>query len=245
MDNTIKIAATGLASRTQSINLTSNNLSNIETAGYKHSEIVSSTFGEYITYRIDEESQIVGSTTYGSVINKVYTDFSQGTITETNQTLDFALDGNGFFTVSDNAGNTMLTRDGRFSVDDNGFLVDINSNFVMGQKGRINVGSSAISVSESGVITSGGNIIDILQITVPEDTAQIYKLSDSMLFNPNGNTMNFTGKVIQGSIEKANVDLTDEMAAMIEDSRAFQTCSQIVRMADQLLQKTVTEVGRV
>ncbi|OGO89773.1 MAG: hypothetical protein A2Y15_04825 [Clostridiales bacterium GWF2_36_10] len=246
MDNTIINATTGMLARQKSMNITSNNLSNIETVGYKRSDLILNTFGEYMTYKVDNgEAVEIGTKTHGVVSGNVYNDFEQGAIYDTNRTLDFAINGVGFFTVINENGEITLTRDGRFNVDDNGFLMDALGNFIMGQNGTINVGvPSEITVSETGIISSNGNAVNSFLITIPDDTAAIVKLANGQLTNPGG-TLPFTGKIIQGSLEHSNVNLIEEMAAMIEDSRAYQSCSQIIKMADQLLQKTVNEIGRV
>lgn len=245
MNNTIYSATTGLLTRQKSMNITSNNLSNMETTGFKRSEVVSRTFGEYITAKIDENAKIIGNKTHGVISDNVYTNFEQGPITSTGRNLDLALNGHGFFTLTDADGNTMLTRDGRFTVDDNGFLTDKSGNFVMGINGRINVGNEDFIISDQGAVLKDETVLDTLNITVPQDTSEIYMLSNGLLSYPEGELNEFTGLVLQGSLEKANVDLVEEMTAMIEDSRAFQTCSQLVRIADGLMQKTVTEIGRV
>lgn len=246
MNNTIYAATTGMLTRQKAMDITSNNLSNTETAGYKCSDLVLTSFGEYMTYKFENGKAVeIGTKTHGVVTGNVYNDFEQGPLYSTNRTLDFALNGNGFFTVSDANGVSTLTRDGRFNIDDNGFLVDALGSFVMGQKGTMNLGNAKdISVSEAGVISSGGNAIDSFLITVPQDTATIVKLANGQLTNPGGG-LEFMGKIIQGSLEKSNVNLIEEMAAMIEDSRAFQSCSQIIKMADQIMQKTVNEIGSV
>lgn len=247
MNNAITSATSGMIARQRSMNLTSNNLANTETAGYKSSDLVMGAFGEYITYRTDNNgTEKIGSKTHGAFSESVYNNFEQGMLYSTNQNLDFALSGNGFFTLTDAEGTSTLTRNGSFSVDMDGYLINGSGSFVMGQNGKVNVGTNTqVSVSEQGVISSDGIIIDTFLITVPEDTTTIVKLPNGELSNPTGNTLEFTGKIVQSSLERSNVNLTDEMTSMIEDSRAFQSCSQIVKMADQIMRKTVTEIGRL
>jgi len=247
MNNTIYSATSGMIARQKSMNVTSNNLANAETAGYKSSDLVLSTFGDYITYKIDNNgAQEIGSKTHGVIADNVYNNFEQGTIYSTSQSLDFALNGDGFFTLTNADGASILTRDGSFNIDNEGFLINETGSFVMGQNGKINVGEiKSITVSEQGIISGDGNVIDTFLITVPEDNAVIEKLSNGELSNPNGAALEFTGKIIQSSLEQSNVNLIDEMAAMIEDSRAFQSCSQIVKMADELMKKTVNQIGQV
>jgi flagellar basal-body rod protein FlgG len=158
--------------------------------------------------------------------------------------LDFALNGDGFFTVMSADGQTMLTRDGKFTVDQNGFLTDLNGNFIMGQNGQINVGNADFTVDEQGNIFLYGTVSDSFLITVPDNKDGLNMLSNGLL-SFNGGAGVYTGKVLQGSLEKSNINLVDEMTAMMKDSRAFQTCSQIVKAEDELMKKTVSEIARL
>jgi flagellar basal-body rod protein FlgF len=225
MDNTINIMATGLKYRTQSISMTANNIANVESVGYKHSELTAAEFSNYLMNRIDENGLTeIGAANRGVTANAVITDESQGNVYSTGSYLDFALDGEGSFTLTGAGGGQILSRDGRFRKDENGYLTDSDGNFVMGENGRIYVGNRYMWVSPNGGVWIGGYYADRLRITADGD---------------------FTGKVMQGYLERSNVNITNEMAAMIEDSRAFQSYSQIVRSADKILEKTVTEIGRV
>jgi fagellar hook-basal body proteins len=217
--------AKGLKYRTQSMDITANNLANSESIGFKRSKVKATEFGQYLSYRIDDGNLTeIGTENRGVTAGEVNNDQSQGDLFSTGSKLDFALNGEGSFTLTGAGGGQILTRDGRFQVDENGYLTDADGNFVMGQNGKINVGSGNIWVSENGGVWTGGYRTDTLMITADDGVS---------------------GKVMQGYLERSNVNLTDEMSAMIEDSRAFQSYSQIVRSADKILEKTVTEIGRV
>ncbi len=229
------------------MNITGNNLANIETAGFKSSDLVMSTFGEYITNRTDSDGTTkIGSRSYGTEAQVVYSNFMQGSIYSTGRSLDLALNGDGFFTLMNADGVARLTRNGSFFIDDEGFLINDAGSYVMGQNGRISIRDvSDISVNEQGVVFSGRDVSDVLLITVPEETSGIERFENGELSMPEVNMLVFSGKIIQGSLEHSNVSYVEEMTSMIEDSRAFQACSQIVRMADQIMKKTVNEIGQL
>jgi len=244
MDNTIYAAASGMLARQRSMNAISNNLANMETNGYKRSKVMLEKFGEYLTMKTDD-NRIIGSKTHGVFAGSTYTDFEQGHIIHTGRKLDFAIDGSGFFTVITEEGETFLTRDGHFNIDDNGFLMDKNGCFLVGQNGIINLREGDFSVSEQGAIITDGVVTDMLRITVPENSDGLEVMANGLIELPNIPLIEFTGRIVRGSIEKANVCITDEMAAMISESRAFQSCSQMLKIADQIMQKTVNEIARV
>lgn len=247
MNNIIYSATTGMLARQKSMNITSNNLANLETAGFKSSELVLSSFGEYMTYSFDRDGITdIGTKTHGVIADNVYSDYEQGIITSTDRTLDFAINGDGFFNLLGKNGDSMLTRNGSFSIDDGGYLVNSAGSFVMGENGKIYLGDvSDIKVSGKGVISADGMVVDTLLLTALENTSGIKTHANGELSNTNGIRLNFMSMIVQGSLEKSNVELVDEMSSMIEDSRAFQSCSQIVSMADNIMQKTVNEIGRV
>jgi flagellar basal-body rod protein FlgF len=224
MDNTISTMATGLKYRIQSMNITANNLANTETAGFKRSKLQASEFDKYLTSRFDEDQTEIGNGNRGVMAAGVFVDQRRGDLNSTGSIYDLALDGEGYFTLAGAGGGQILTRDGRFRVDNNGYLTDEAGNFVLGQNGNIYVGNASFRVNENGNVTANGNFVDTLRITADGG---------------------FTGRIIQGSYERSNVNLIDEMSAMLADSRAFQTYSQIVKRADNILAKTVTEIGRV
>ncbi|HOJ47966.1 MAG TPA: flagellar hook-basal body protein [Bacillota bacterium] len=245
MDNTIYSATTGMIARQKSMNITGNNIANLETNGYKRSQAVYDTFAEYLVYRKDGQSTEVGNSSRGVIINDIYTSFEQGPIANTGKALDFALDGFGFFTIESAAGGQyMLTRDGRFTVDAEGFLKNLYGDYVLGQNGRIFVGNNAVTVDEQGNIFIGGNVIDSFLITVPDAAEGMQMLSNGLIAYVGG-TEAFAGRILQGCLEKSNVNLIDEMTTMLADARAFQACSQLIKAEDELNRKTVTELAKV
>ncbi|MPM83644.1 hypothetical protein SDC9_130713 [bioreactor metagenome] len=208
--------------------------------------MTTSAFNEFVTYRISNGKKTeIGSLTHGCIADSAYSLITQGTLDQTGRALDFAITGDGFFKVSDASGNEGLTRDGNFYVNADGYLTASSGAFVMGKQGRINIGSAdGISVSEQGEIMSDGKYMDILDIISPEDITALQKRQDGT-YSYAGNDAGFGGKVIQGSLELSNVNIISEMTSMIEASRAFQSCSQAVKIIDQMNQKTVNEIGRV
>ena len=245
MDMAIKIAATGIKYRTQSLNVAANNMANLETIGFKSNKIYSQSFGEHMLMRVNQaEGEDVGGNTYGVTTGGSYVDFTQGAIKFTGRNLDFSINGDGFFNVRTADGQTKLTRNGQFFISEEGLLTDINGNDVLGENGTIFIGEGKFTTSTDGTIEAEDGTVSRLSITVPTDLNALTRLEDGG-FLYNGATAEFSGKIEICSLEAANSDLIDQMSAMIRDSRAFQSCSQVLKMADQVLQKTTTELGRV
>ncbi|MHC1695472.1 MAG: flagellar hook-basal body protein [Eubacteriales bacterium] len=244
MMNAIDSAVTGMLNRSRELDITSNNLANLNTPGFRSDRLITTDFKDHLTYRLNAgTNEEIGSQNYGSIMDNVYTQSTQGAPEFTNRKLDFTINGGGYFTLQRQDGTAAYTRNGRFSIDNGGFLINSSGAYVMGQNGRIFAGTAEITVSSQGDIYAGGDYIDRLSLVGSDGTERLDKLSQSSLA---GNlNQPFTGSIVQGALEQSGVDMMTEMSIMIESSRAFQTCSQFVKMLDQLMQKTVTEIGRV
>jgi flagellar basal-body rod protein FlgF len=242
-------AASGLLSHSKSIDVMSNNVANSQTAGYKKDTLITSTFGGQLYSKLESgmKNVSVGNVNSGSKLDQVFTSFDQGSIEETDSKLDFAIEGNGFFTVQKSDGSTGLTRNGQFKLDENGYLISPQGGMILGQNGLIKVNQANFDVNENGQIFVNGNYVDTLKITCPTDLKALTKQTDGTFTDPNQTVQGtaFDGIIKQGSIETSNVDMTKEMAGIIASSRAFQSCSQLIKMMDQILQKSVNEIGKL
>lgn len=240
-------ATSGMLANSRALDTIGNNVSNAGSAGYKTDDVIFTSFGDALTYRIGGSVTAgVGTTSNGALVDTVYTDYRQGNLEETGRSLDLALWGNGFFTVRQPNGAEALTRNGQFAVDANGYLIDAMGNQVLGQNGALQVGIAEIAVDGTGRVYAAGQYIDTLRITSPQDPAALTKQEGGLLTGFAGQPQAaWDGKVQQGYLETSSVDLGEEVTGMIERSRAFQSCSQMVKMLDTVLEKTVNEIGRI
>lgn len=244
MENAVYAAASGMSTWSRTLDITANNIANVNTPGFKSQKIAAATFGEHITSRIGgSESGEIGSTTRGSIPQDIYSSSRDGTIIKSDKNTDLAIVGKGYFAVEQD-GEVRLTRDGGFSVNGDGYLVNSQGNRVLGEQGAIYVGEGQIQVSENGTVTSADGIAGKLRIVVPQEDGDLQRLPDGT-YSYNGAEEAFTGKVAQGMLQISNVEIIDEMTSMMEASRAFQSCSQILKILDSVNQRMVTEIGKV
>ncbi len=243
MNNAVYAATTGLLNRARALDVTGNNLANAGVAGFKRDELITSTFSEHVMLRIDQGSEEIGTGNYGAIGDAIHTDISQGTVETTGRTLDFAIVGNGFFVVEDAQGVDALTRNGSFQMDADGFLTTSSGAFVLGQNGRLRLDTGTVAVSETGEISVNGQNAGELLIVALQDGAVLEKQANGLFARPAG-IGEFQGRIMQGHLERANVDMVEEMADMMAASRAFQSCGQVLRILDTVNQKTVNEIGR-
>jgi flagellar basal-body rod protein FlgG len=183
MNNAIYAAASGMLTRSNSMDIVGNNLANAGTAGFKKDRMLTSDFGSQLTYNFNGDATQIGSTNNGATSAGIYTTYEQGTFEVTGNSLDLALKGEGFFTLAQPNGNKVLSRDGRFSVDGDGFLVNSAGSFVMGKKGKIKADASDFKVNGDGEIFINNQLSDKLLITVPQNNNNLRKLSDGQISN--------------------------------------------------------------
>jgi len=222
----IYTVARSLEQHSKNIDVIANNLANINTTAYKR-EI---PFSEYI----DEFGN--------SQIRKV-TSQTQGETVMTSNPLDLAIYGNGFFAVKDENGNTELTRDGRFRLSSDGFLVDANNYKVLGQNGPINLDetllqkNAVINISSSGEIKIGEEIIDTLLILKVDEPENLQRSGGSNFILPEDySTAKETDyKISQGYLEQSNTNPILEMESMIQMNKAYETSQKIIAALDQSL----------
>ena len=246
MDNAVYAATTGLLNRQRALDVTGNNLANASTSGFKRDTLITTTFGEYVAYRMINSTQDdeIGTTTHGCIADELYTDYSQGTIEGTGRGLDYAILGDGFFSIQAANGRNGLTRNGSFQVNALGYLVTSAGDYVLGRNGRLFMGPGEVLISEGGEVSCAGRYVDTLQMVVPNNMDALNKRENNTVNNPGGNA-NFTGRILSGHLERSNVDMIVEMSDMMQASRAFQSCGQALRILDLINQKTVNEIGRV
>ena len=244
----IYTASGGMLNQNKRMNVTSNNLSNLDTAGYKKDSLITEGFGNYIAYRMSpgEGSAEIGGILYGSKVGDAYTSYGQGALEDTGRTLDLALEGEGFFALQRQDGTRAYTRNGQFFLSEQGYLTDGTGALLLGQNGPLKVGTSDFLVDSQGDVSVGSKQIDTLLLIRPTGTGALVKQTGG-LYTLDGNQqlLPFEGAVKQGSLERSNVDATEEMTDIISESRAYQSCAQMIRMMDEIQEKTVNEIAKV
>ena len=243
-------ASTGMLVQRDRMEVLANNLTNVDTTGYKADSLISSTFQDMMIERLNDPAvvsvtNIVGALGTGTHIEEVYTSFEQGNIEDTNRSCDMALEGDGFFVVSTPDGDR-YTRDGSFTVSSTGYLVTSEGFYVQGQSGRIYVGGDDFKVDEQGGIYVGDMLTDKLSIAAFTDNTGLRKDGSNLYERVSGGMQAAAGvKVVQGALEGSNVDTAEDLTRMMSVSKAYQLNQRVLGMVDESLQKAVNEVGRV
>ncbi|MGI6145106.1 MAG: flagellar hook-basal body complex protein [Clostridia bacterium] len=240
-------SALGLSVLNKQQEITSNNLANAQTAGYKKDVLVAESFPEMLLYRLNAPEDYgktppqVGSVSLGVNINQVYIDQSAGTRRSSDNPLAMSIAGEGYFTVNTPHGER-YTRNGEFSMDAQGRLVTTAGYPVMGIKGEIFISGSDIQVDDQGQIYSNGTVVDRLKIV--NFSTPLSKEGDTLFYGENPQIMD-NPLVVHGTIEASNVQPLTEMVNMITIMRAYEANQKVIHAIDSTLDKAVNEVGRI
>jgi flagellar basal-body rod protein FlgG len=230
-----------IVQRNKMDNLT-NNIVNAETTGYKKDLLVTKPFEEVMLSRMnDSDVEEYGKTLWGkmgsgSYISEAFTDFSQGDVESTNSSTDLAIMGDGFFVVEGERGER-YTRDGAFAVSRDGYLTTQDGYYVLGENGRIFVGTGDFKVRVDGTVVNSNGEENTLRILSFEDTGVLRKEGGN-LFYIYGDAVPTTPQnttVLQGAREGSNVDVTEEMVDMVTVYRRYEANQRVVSITDDSL----------
>lgn len=256
MINSLWIAKTGMEAQQMQLDVISNNLANVSTNGFKKSRAV---FEDLMYQNLrqvgsptSEQSNLPTGLQVGLGVRTVATSrtFSQGSLQQTGNVFDVAIQGNGFFQLTMPDGTTGYTRDGAFQVDNQGRLVNSGG---LPVAGGITVPSNATAVAiandgtVSATIPGSTTPQTIGTITIAgfinpaglEPKGQNIYAETAASGQPNAGTagVNGLGSLTQGFVETSNVNVVQELVTMIQTQRAYEMNSKAIQTSDQMLQK--------
>jgi flagellar basal-body rod protein FlgG len=229
-----------------------NNITNMDTVGYKQDQMVTRSFSDLRLDRLNDPAIInrdtyVGPQNTGVHIDEVVLDFNQGVMQPTENESDLAISGEGFFAVQTPDG-VQYTRAGDFWVDNTGNLMTQEGYYVLGQGGaRLNVGTQGFVVSKNGTIQNKqGQVLGTLQIVPFQDLCTLRKVGNNNYLPYDGSapTAVQNPTVEQFMIEGSNVDTARVVADMLMTNRVYESSQRMLRMVDESLSKTVNDIGR-
>lgn len=242
-------AASGILVQERTIDVLTNNMANAKTPGFRASRVVSTTFDHELLTRI--EGANTGRIGVGSPMRKVedvLVDFNPNSLEETYWPYDLALDGTGYFNIqSEDGTQQFLSRNGSFDVDDQNRLVLPGHGLVLGENGPIQLATSDFTVESDGSIYDDtGELVDKLLLTIPPEGTKIeqqqnglYTVEDMAANVP----VDPSTKVVQGWLERNNINLNQEYTMVMEAQRAFQSCSSALQIIDKIDQKAASQIA--
>ncbi len=216
--------------RLQSI---SQNVSNIQTSGYKRQLIESTGFDTLTQANMASVSETM----------QLSRQDGQGTFVQSKQLNELAIAGEGYFEVQTDNG-VFYTRRGDFHVNNQGELVTATGAKLLGKTGAIRIDDNAYSIDSKGIVFIDNQKIDqvsVVQFSNPD--ALIYQGEGLFESQETPVAAGVTTQVLQGYIEQSNVKSIDEMMNMVKTSRHFEASQRVMRTADELLSSAINQLG--
>jgi flagellar basal-body rod protein FlgF len=242
MDPIAVAAASGLHSRMEALDMLSNNLANSTTGGFKLDR-------EFYSLFQAEEGSLGKQGSTLPVIQKQWTDFQQGLLQPTGNSLDLALSGKGFFAVN-GASGTLYTRNGAFKLSPTGVLTTMDGYPVRAVGGSTiqAQGQAPLEVSQDGSVRQDGQELGQLDLVDFADPNVLTKMGNSYfkLSNTKIQPTAATGATVeQGKIEASNVVAAESSVRLVELMRQYEMLQKAVSVAGEMNKKATDEVARV
>ena len=260
MMKSLHIAATGMGTQQRSVAVITNNLANVNTTAFKTQHALFADL-MYQNYRVvgqpTSDSGTIRPTGLqiglGSQVNGSYRIFTSGALQQTDNSFDVAINGRGFFEVEMPDGSLAYTRAGTFAVNSEGEIVTTEGYRLSGISGTISPNALSVTISETGEVWQ--------ELAGQEDLDQVGEINLSLFQNENGlealgrNYFRQTsasgeaqgdvagtegrGVILQGYLERSNVDTVAEITNLIEAQRAYELNSKALTRSDEMLRTAV------
>jgi flagellar basal-body rod protein FlgF len=240
-------SGTGMQPRMTRLDVVANNLANSGTTGYKK---------DCLFIQVMKEaglSQVEGLGDMKGLDSKQFTDFSEGSFSQTNNPLDLAIRGRGFFVVETPQG-VRYTRNGGFTLSTDGTVVNADGYPLLSTSGHIQIpqpektAGNSITINQRGEVTIGKTVLGQLRIADVQDLSQLKKAGQTLFMTdaPEQHAAVDGHSVVirQGFLEESNVEALHEMIQLVELTRSFETDQRTIKAQDTTLERAL-DVGRV
>jgi len=265
-------ATAGMISQQRRIELLSNNLSNANKPGYKADQSSLRAFPEMLLSKLDATSvpttkplkfaqnQLIGPINTGVYVQDIAPKFSQGDMRPTGNDTDFAIlnqtlpeNASVFFTVENTDGTPRYTRNGNFTLDAQGYLTTNNGLYVLDENNnRIQINAGSFTLQPDGTILVDNTPQARIGIALANNANELirdgnglFRASEGQQLTNANNNPNISFQIMQGHIERSNVDSAQTMADMTSAYRAFEANQKIIQAYDMSMQKAANEIGRI
>jgi flagellar basal-body rod protein FlgF len=244
MDTTTYVALSRQLVLQRQLDVTANNLANMDTPGFKLESLMVQTDPENLpTPKGSGGPAVVNFVLDGGVAR----DFSAGPVKITDAPLDLAIKGQGFFTINTPAG-PRYTRDGRFDLDANGQIVTKSGLPVLGEGGPVIIDPKLgqIHIAADGTISQKDQVVGKISLVSFASLSGLSKQGDGLYDNvSNTATQASTATMLQGAVESSNVEPMTQMTQLIKVNNAYAMVSQMLVNVSDLSRSAVDRLGRI
>lgn len=228
-------AAAGMSAQQEQLDAIGNDLANASTTGYRSERVA---FSDLLYNAVD----IAGTETdtgAGARAQVIGRSQAQGSVQETGDPLDLAIEGEGYFQVKQANGEVGLTRDGNFGVDAGGNIVSSEGNqLVPPIKLPAGVSPEEVKIAPDGTVTAGKRALGQIKLVTVASPEHLLAYGNGVLTPTSASgapQATGAGKIHQGAVEDSNVDVSKEMALMVSTQRAYQMSSSAIQTESQMM----------
>lgn len=241
MDNTMLIAMQTQRVLQRRLDVAAGNLANVATSGFKRDSLVFEMVANTKARASDKPNDV-------RFVRDVAMarDMAQGPVQRTGNSLDIAIEGDGFFSVRGPEG-PLYTRDGTFRLGPDGTLTTRDGNAVLNAQGQpivFDPQGEIPSIDALGTLRVNGEVVGEIAVVAFARPAALAKVGDNLFSSEGQPTQPFTGEVVQGALEGSNVRPVSELTSLIEISRAYESAARVARQADDLRSRAIERLGR-
>lgn len=258
MNRGFYLASNGLINQQRTIDTIANNMANSQTAGYKRDLSVQNTFKRELILLNQGRKNKTGTFEY-KYTDKSYTQLEQGSFEFSGSPLDVAIDGPVYFNVENADEEAVLTRNGQFCVDSEGYLSLDGVGRVLCEDGPLKVDGSNFEITNSGEVTVDGDSAGRLSLTYISENDNVEKQGDNTFklivdkddeINDGEQTNNEIPEgteynIIQGAFERSNVDVAVELTRSMSAQRSFESLSQAIKMLDSVNEIAANKLSKI
>jgi flagellar basal-body rod protein FlgF len=230
MQTATDIVLSRLVAQQRAMDVTATNLANMATPGFKAEQTL---FSDWLSRQTQTDTPKGGDVVAYTQDRATYRNQAEGALTHTSNPFDLAITGPGFFTLQTKQG-PRLTRAGRFELQPDGTVGDIDGNALLnttGQPVRLSPADTDIQVAGDGTISSQNGQLGKLGIVQPSDANRMQAEGNRLLNPVDGTTTRAVAlpHVVQGALEESNVQAVQETTDMMNQLREFQFVSEFVQ----------------
>ena len=241
MSNVMSIVAATMHADADALRLVSENVSSADNVAYRRRfQVARADFSA-------AESAAAGSESYHARAPRIQVDVDTrpGTFKSTGEPFNVAIQGDAYFVVNTAQGE-MLMRRGDFHLDTNGVLSAFSGDPVAGTEGSIQISGGPPQIDTSGTIRVGNDVVGHLRLEELAPGATLEPAGDGLFTTRGGSTTSSTtAQVRQGFLETANVAPVNEMVRLLQTMRHFEAGQRFVRAYDEMLDRAISDLGKV
>lgn len=220
MPDTVQAISRSLSNDVKALDAISHNVANLNTPGFRALR-AAPDFREQLAMRASVDQK-------------------DGALAQTGRDLDLALRGPGFFAI-EREGKLLLTRSGTFRLDGEGMLATVRGDRAAGV-GAADAAAGPLRIDAQGAVRQGERSLGQLQIVNVADVAKLVPAGDGV-YAYDGDLKEWTGSVVQGAVERANVDPAEETVRLMETTRHAEAVQRAISIYDKAMDVGVNRLG--